>query len=65
MLFWVREIVGWALVMFAIVLVWISLGYISNRQVVEGGIVAATSIGLLRTGILLVRMSTAARIASR
>lgn len=65
MLFWIREIVGWGLVVFAVVLVQIALGYISNRQVVEGGVVAATSIGLLRTGILLVRMSTAARIASR
>ena len=65
MLFWIREILGWSLVVFSLFLVQTSLGYVSNRQVVEGGVVALTSIGVLRAGILVVRMSTAARIASR
>ena len=65
MLSWIREIIGWILVVAAIVLVKLVLDYVSNRQVVEGGVVAALSIGLLRSGILLIRMSTAARIASR
>lgn len=62
---WIREVVGWMLVVVAVVLVKIALDYISNRQVVEGGVVSALSVGILRAGILLVRMSTAARIASR
>jgi hypothetical protein len=65
MLFWIREILGWSLVVVSLFLVQTSLGYVSNRQVVEGGVVALISIGVLRAGILVVRMSTAARIASR
>lgn len=65
MLSWIREIIGWSLVVTAVVLIKVVLDYVDNRQVVEGGVVAALSIGVLRAGILLVRMSTAARIASR
>jgi hypothetical protein len=63
MFFWIRETIGWALVIFAIVLVSMALRYVGNRQVVEGGVVAATSVAILRTGVLLIRMSTAARLA--
>lgn len=62
---WIREIVGWVLVVIAVVLVKVVLDFVNNRQVVEGSITAVLSIGILRGGILLIRMSTAARIANR
>lgn len=65
MLFWIREIIGWALVALSMVLARIALLYISNRQVVEGAVVVFLLLAMLRGGILLIRISTAARIAAR
>ncbi len=65
MFFWIREIFGWALIVLAIALLRIGIGYTADRQVVEAGVVAMMALGTLRAGILLVRMSTAARIATR
>lgn len=65
MFFWAREVVGWLLVALSLVLVRAVLQYLENRQVVEAGVVVALVIAFLRTGILLVRVSTAARIATR
>lgn len=64
-MFWIREIAGWALVIFALVLIQMGLGYLSNLerpQVVEAGVVMLGALGLLRAGVLLIRISTAARI---
>lgn len=64
-MFWIREIAGWALVIFALVMIQTGLGFVSNLdrpQVVEAGVVMLTAIGLLRAGVLLIRISTAARI---
>lgn len=63
MLYWVREIVGWLLVGVSFWLLWRGLSYIDQRQVVEGGLTFAAAVAILRTGVLLVRVSTAARIA--
>ena len=64
-MFWIREIAGWALVIFALVLIQTGLGYLSNLdrpKVVEAGVVMLGALGLLRAGIFLIRISTAARI---
>lgn len=64
-MFWIREIAGWALVIFALVLIQTGLGYLSNLdrpQVVEAGVVMLGALGVLRAGVFLIRLSTAARI---
>ena len=64
-MFWIREIAGWALVIIALVMVQTGLVYLSNLdrpKVVEAGVVMIGSLGVLRAGILLIRISTAARI---
>ena len=68
MLFWIREIVGWLLVLAALYLVRLGISFVSNPEearVVEAGVVLLSAMGLLRAGILLVRVSTAARIVMK
>lgn len=64
-MFWFREIAGWALVVFALVMIQLGLDYMSNLdrpKVVEAGVVMIGGLGVLRAGVLLIRISTAARI---
>jgi hypothetical protein len=66
MFFWLREIAGWALVAFSLYLIRMGLTYVSdleNPRIVEAGVVMLAALGVLRAGILLIRISTAARIA--
>jgi hypothetical protein len=65
MLFWIRELAGWCLVLVALWVLSVALKYSTTRQVVEAGVVGFIGLGVLRAGILLVRISTAARIAQR
>ena len=68
MFFLFREVAGWALVVFAVILIRMGITYIANpneHQVVEGGVIMLTATAVLRAGILLVRMSTAARICAK
>lgn len=62
---WVREIVGWILVALSLAFAWSATLYLSNRQVVEAGVVAFLSLGMLRAGIALTRIATAGRILGR
>lgn len=70
MFFIIREIVGWVLVIAALALIPTVLSYVSgvgvdgSRKVIEAGIVAFIASLLMRSGIHLVRVSTAARLAS-
>ena len=64
-MFWIREIAGWALVVFALVLIQTGLTYVTNLdrpKVVEAAVIMFAGLGVLRAGILLIRISTAARI---
>jgi hypothetical protein len=64
----IREAAGWLLVLAALYLVRMGIGYVSNPEdarIVEAGVVMLAAMGLLRAGILLVRISTAARICRR
>ena len=63
MLFIVREIVGWAFVVIALVLVRTALAYVESRQVIEAAVVVFLCSLFMRSGIHLVRVSTAARIS--
>ena len=65
MLFWIREIAGWLLVLVSLVMVWMGLTFVSDSdtpRIVEAGLILFAALGLLRMGILLIRISTAARI---
>ena len=65
MLFWLREIAGWALVVVSLYLISVGLEYVTDMQeprIVEAGVVIFVGTSVLRAGILLIRVSTAARI---
>jgi len=64
-MFWIREIAGWVLVVFALVLIQMGLSYVANPErpkVVEAAVIMIVGLGVMKAGILLIRMSTAARI---
>ncbi len=65
MMFWIREIAGWGLVAVALVMAWLALLFAMNTgkpKIVEAGVIMFGAMGMLRAGILLIRISTAARI---
>jgi hypothetical protein len=64
---WIREIAGWMLVLTALYLIRVALIFVTNLEsprVIEAGVVVIAGMGLLRAGILLIRIATAARICS-
>ncbi len=62
MLFWIREIAGWMLVLLALYMIAKGWSMIRATEIVEASLVLFTAMGVMRLGILLVRVSTAARI---
>lgn len=64
-MFWLREIFGWALVAVALVILRIGMNFAMSTtepRIVEASVVLFAAMGVLRAGILLIRISTAARI---
>ena len=64
-MFWIREVAGWTLVVIALALIQTGLTYVTNLdrpKVVEAAVIMIVGSGVLRAGILLIRISTAARI---
>ena len=64
-MFWIREIAGWALIAAALYVMRMGLNFALASQspkIIEASVVIFASLGLLRAGILLIRISTAARI---
>ncbi len=64
-MFWAREIAGWALVLFAVYLLRMGLSFVMDLQtprIVEAAVMVFAGLGVLRAGIMLVRISTAARV---
>lgn len=64
-MFLAREIAGWLLVLFAVYLLRMGLLFVMDIQtprIVEAGVVVIAGLGVLRAGILLIRISTAARV---
>ena len=62
MLFWIREIAGWMLVLLALFLLNVGINYVTSTKIVQAGVIMFTAMGVMRIGILLIRISTAARI---
>jgi len=65
MFFWAREIAGWLLVMVSLYMIRIGLVFlndINSPRIIESGIVMLAGLGVMRCGVLLVRVSTAARL---
>lgn len=65
MFFAIREVLGWALILVAVVVLWIALQIVTNAdrpQIIEGAAFVFAGTAVLKAGVLLVRISTAARI---
>ena len=66
MFFWVRELAGWGMIVGSLVILRMGLGLAMNTRepkIVEASVVMFAALGLMRAGILLIRMSTAARLS--
>ncbi len=64
-MFWVREIAGWGLVLFALYLMRTGLLFVMDLEtprIVESAVIMFAGLGVLRAGIMLVRISAAARV---
>jgi hypothetical protein len=61
--FWIREIVGWALVALGLFGYWICFRvFLANDRAIEAGIFAGICTMVFRGGLQLVRVATAARV---
>lgn len=64
---WVREIVGWLLVVGALYLLRTAFLFVTNLEtprVIEATILVIAGLGVLRGGLALIRIATAGRICS-
>lgn len=67
MFFWLREIAGWALLVASLFILRMGLTLVLNAeepQIVEGGVILFSAGTLMRISVLLIRISTAARICN-
>lgn len=65
MWFHMREVAGWLLVVAALSLLWMAVGFLKNPETphtADAAVAVFGGLGVLRMGILLIRISTAARI---
>lgn len=65
MWFWIREVLGWALVATSLAIINIGINFAKNAQepkIFEASVVCFAGLGVLKAGTLLVRISTAARL---
>jgi len=66
--FWLREIAGWLLILVSLYMLRIGLVYLNDLErpgLVESGIVMLAGLGVMRCGVLLIRVSTAARLCHK
>jgi hypothetical protein len=66
MFFWLRELAGWGLILISLYLIRVGLVFISdleNPGIVQAAIVLIAAVGVMRCGVLLVRISAATRAA--
>ncbi|MEY2724150.1 MAG: hypothetical protein RLZZ458_17 [Planctomycetota bacterium] len=66
MFFWIRELAGWGLVGGSLYVLRLALGLAMNTiepRIVEAAVVLSGALGMMRAGVLLIRISTAARLA--
>jgi len=62
MFFWLREIIGWALLALSLYIINTAINFVEARQVFEAGITLSAALIVMRCGTLLIRLSTVARI---
>ncbi len=66
--FWLREVAGWVLAGSGLYLVWMGVAVLQNYEVeprmIEGSAICFSGIMVLRVGVQLIRVSTAARIVA-
>ena len=65
MRFWWREVVGWLLVLLALVIFYESFAFLTGHAVIEAGELTVIGIVLFRGGIQLLKVAMAARIATQ
>jgi hypothetical protein len=58
---WIREIIGWILLVVGLNLFRVCFGYLNSRQVVEAAVGAAIGFFVFRAGMQLIRVAVAAR----
>ena len=64
-MYWIREIAGWGLVLFGLYFVRMGMLFLMDLEtprIVEAAVASFVGLGVLRAGILLIRISTAARV---
>ncbi len=61
---WIREIIGWVLVVLGLVLIAFVLHLAVNRSVIEAAALSLPATIVFRAGISLVKIATAGRIAA-
>jgi hypothetical protein len=61
MIFWIREIAGWILVLLGLLIMGNCLAWIENRQVVGASFAAGMGIFVFRGGIQLIKVAVAGR----
>ena len=62
MLYWMRELLGWVLMLIGLAFFWGCLTFVNSRQVVEASILAGVGVFVFRGGIHLMKVAVAARI---
>ena len=65
MWFWIREVLGWALVATSLAIMNIGINFAKNTEepkIFEASVVCFAGLGVLKAGTLLIRISTAARL---
>ena len=66
MFFWIREAAGWLLIGLSLYMIWLGMSYVTNLnepKIIEASILNIAALGVLRAGILLIRVSTTSRVA--
>ncbi len=64
-MFTIRELLGWALIIIALVFVRSAFDYLETQKVVEASVTVLAASFVFRGGIHLVKMSIAARVVER
>ena len=62
---YVREIIGWALALFGLVMIWFVFRLATSRAILEAAALSFPAMAVFRVGMGMVRLAMAGRIASR
>lgn len=62
---WIREALGWLLVLVGLYGFFVALGLIVNRQVIGGAALGVLTVFMYRSGVGFLKMAVAARICQQ